>query len=93
MSTLHSPLSLHDVAFVPMFELHANAEQRAKWWQDIVNYRIIGCYAQTELGHGTFVRGLETTAEYDPSAEQFVLNTPHLTSTKWWSGTREHSLK
>lgn len=24
-----------------------------------------GTYAQTELGHGTFVRGLETTATYD----------------------------
>jgi acyl-CoA oxidase len=27
--------------------------------------QIIGTYAQTELGHGTFVRGLETTATYD----------------------------
>jgi hypothetical protein len=27
--------------------------------------KIIGTYAQTELGHGTFVRGLETTATYD----------------------------
>ena len=42
---------------------------------------------QTELGHGTFLRGLETTATYDPTSESFVLNSPTLTSTKWWPGT------
>jgi hypothetical protein len=31
--------------------------------------QIIGTYAQTELGHGTFVRGLETTATYDPQSQ------------------------
>lgn len=31
--------------------------------------QIIGTYAQTELGHGTFVRGLETTATYDAERE------------------------
>lgn len=31
--------------------------------------QIIGTYAQTELGHGTFVRGLETTATYDPDKQ------------------------
>jgi acyl-CoA oxidase len=31
--------------------------------------QIIGTYAQTELGHGTFVRGLETTATYDAEKE------------------------
>ena len=48
---------------------------------------IIGTYAQTELGHGTFIRGLETTATYDPSTEEFILNTPTLTAYKWWPGT------
>lgn len=31
--------------------------------------QIIGTYAQTELGHGTFVRGLETTATYDAQTQ------------------------
>lgn len=48
--------------------------------------QIIGTYAQTELGHGTFVRGLETTATYDPETQEFLLHSPTLTSTKWWPG-------
>lgn len=44
------------------------------------------CILQTELGHGTFIRGLETTATYDPETKEFVLNSPTLTSYKWWPG-------
>ena len=35
---------------------------------------------------GTYVRGLETTATYDPNRQEFVLNSPTLTSIKWWPG-------
>ncbi|KAG1057147.1 hypothetical protein G6F43_001010 [Rhizopus delemar] len=38
------------------------------------------------LGHGSNVRGLETTATYQPETETFVLNSPTLTSSKWWIG-------
>ncbi|XP_039053192.1 peroxisomal acyl-coenzyme A oxidase 1-like [Hibiscus syriacus] len=48
--------------------------------------QIIGCYAQTELGHGSNVRGLETTASFDPQTDEFVIHSPTLTSRKWWSG-------
>jgi hypothetical protein len=48
--------------------------------------QIIGTYAQTELGHGTFVRGLETVAVYDEQACEFVIHSPTLTATKWWPG-------
>lgn len=50
-------------------------------------YKIIGCYAQTELGHGSNVRGLETTATWDPTDKTFVLHSPHLTASKWWIGS------
>ena len=41
---------------------------------------------QTELGHGTFVKGLETTATFDPKTNEFIMNSPTLTSMKWWPG-------
>ena len=48
--------------------------------------QMVGTYAQTELGHGTFLRGLETTASFDKASDDFVLNSPTLTATKWWPG-------
>lgn len=38
------------------------------------------------MGHGTFIRGLETTATYDPATQEFVLHSPTLTAYKWWPG-------
>jgi acyl-CoA oxidase len=45
-----------------------------------------GCYAQTELGHGSFVPGLETTATFDRATQEFVINSPTITSIKFWPG-------
>src|ERR1041384_1948277 len=53
----------------------------------ILNYDIIGCYAQTELGHGSNVRGLETTARWDPVKKEFEIHSPYLTASKWWNGS------
>lgn len=47
---------------------------------------MIGCYAQTELGHGSNVAGIETTATYDPSSDQIVIHSPTTSSTKYWPG-------
>jgi len=43
-----------------------------------------GAYAQTELGHGSNLRGLETTATFDRVTDEFVIHSPYLTSLKWW---------
>ena len=51
-----------------------------------MNLDIIGCYAQTELGHGSNVGGLETEAVYDKVTDEFIINTPTITATKWWPG-------
>ena len=72
--------------WIPGLLGQANDEQRAKWLPPSQRLALVGTYAQTELGHGTFVRGLETTATYDPASQQFVIHSPTLSSTKWWPG-------
>jgi acyl-CoA oxidase len=53
---------------------------------DIRTMKKMGCYAQTELGHGSNVAGLETTATLDAKTDEFVIHSPTVTSTKYWPG-------
>ena len=64
----------------------SNEEQHAYWMPKIKNMDILGCYAQTEIGHGSYVQGLETTATFDIDTDEFVIHTPNQTATKWWPG-------
>ncbi|XP_062581682.1 peroxisomal acyl-coenzyme A oxidase 1-like [Saccostrea cucullata] len=82
----YSPLSLHTGMFIPSIEKQGTKEQMEKWLPLAKRLQLIGTYAQTEMGHGTFIRGLETTATYDPSRQEFVLNSPTVTSMKYWPG-------
>ena len=47
-------------------------------------------------GHGSNVQGLETTATYHPESKSFILQSPGLTSAKWWIGglgrTADHAV-
>lgn len=52
---------------------------------------IYGCFSMTELGHGSNVAQLQTTATYDSSNDTFKINTPDLMATKWWIGGAAHS--
>ena len=58
--------------------------------EEIINrtYKLqdFGCFAMTELGHGSNVAGVETTATYIKETRQFELHTPTRTAAKWWIG-------
>ena len=73
-----------------MFETlirYLGTDQQIKTYvQDLLDYKIIGCYSQTEIGHGSDVRSLQTTATYDPSEDCFIVNTPTLKDAKFWPG-------
>lgn len=47
---------------------------------------MLGMFAMSELGSGSNVRDLETTATYDATTEEFVIDTPHGGAHKEWIG-------
>ncbi len=48
--------------------------------------KLLGCFAMSELGHGSNVRDLRTTATYDPDRAEFVIHTPDDNARKEWIG-------
>ncbi|KAH8811029.1 acyl-CoA dehydrogenase/oxidase C-terminal [Xylogone sp. PMI_703] len=82
-----SPYHLHMSMFATTVRQQASDTQKAYWMPKIESWEIIGAYAQTELGHGSNVRGLELQAIWNPVQKNFILHSPTLTSSKWWNGT------
>ena len=52
--------------------------------------QLAGCFAMTETGHGSNVRGLETTAIYDPEKQEFIVNSPCKSAGKEYIGNALH---
>ena len=53
----------------------------------IASLELLGCFAMSELGHGSNVRDCETVARYDPSDDSFVIHTPSNLARKEWIGS------
>jgi acyl-CoA oxidase len=47
----------------------------------------LNSYAQTELGHGSALDRLETTATLDIERDEWVIHSPTQSSAKFWIGT------
>lgn len=76
--------TLKDGLFVGALQSNATSGQLGYWFQKgaISLSGMVGCFAMTELGHGSNVPGLETTAHFDEASDQFIIHTPTLTATK-----------
>ncbi|XP_053963812.1 probable peroxisomal acyl-coenzyme A oxidase 1 [Anastrepha ludens] len=85
-----NPFGVQFAMVVDAIKMHATDEQWERFGKRVENFEICGTYTQTELGHGTFLRGLETRADYDRVKDEFVLNTPTLSAYKWWPGGLGH---
>ncbi|OAL30944.1 hypothetical protein AYO20_08529 [Fonsecaea nubica] len=82
-----TPYGLHASMFVVTLREQGTPEQHKLFLDKAEAYKIIGCYAQTELGHGSNVRGLETIATWNSDDKTFTINSPYLTASKWWIGS------
>ncbi|RKP17961.1 acyl-CoA oxidase [Rozella allomycis CSF55] len=82
----YMPTTLHEAMFMPVIQAQGTDEQIREWIPQSERFEIIGCYAQTEIAHGSNLGGLETVAVFDRETDEFVMHSPSLTATKWWIG-------
>ncbi|KFF59704.1 acyl-CoA dehydrogenase [Cryobacterium sp. MLB-32] len=57
-----------------------------KYLPDIMNLTVPGAFAMTEIGHGSDVASIGTTATFDPETDEFVINTPFRAAWKDYLG-------
>jgi len=59
---------------------------RRQYFDEIASLRLPGCFAMTELKHGSNVAALQTEAVLDVAADEWVVHTPDEGAIKWWIG-------
>lgn len=65
---------------------NSGSERHLKYIPKIFNMEIFGCFALTELSHGSNTKAVRTTAHYDPATEEFVIHSPDFEAAKFWVG-------
>lgn len=66
--------------------------QRREHLARIARLELPGCFAMSEVGHGSDVQSLETEARWDDTTRTFVIHTPSESSRKdWVGGAAQHA--
>ena len=61
-----------------------------KYLEPMHQAKLLGCFAMTETGHGSNVKGLETTAKYDADTDQIIIHSPSYGAGKEFIGNALH---
>ena len=90
-------LSYHDLSLVVKFGVQfglfgmsvyflGTQKHHQKYLRSIGSLELPGCFAMTETGHGSNVKGIETTATYDHPNKTFTIHTPNPNAQKEFIG-------
>jgi acyl-CoA oxidase len=79
-------LYVHWNLFIETIATQGTEEQHKTWLEMARKGEIFGCFAMTELGHSSHLRGLETLARYDKASDEFLIESSGILATKWWIG-------
>jgi acyl-CoA oxidase len=90
-------LSYHDLSLVVKFGVQfglfgmsvyflGTEKHHKKYLRQIGTLELAGCFAMTETGHGSNVKGIETTATYNHTDKTFTVHTPHEHARKEYIG-------
>jgi len=61
-----------------------HTERHLPFMKKVSSLENMGCFCFTELGYGNNAPQMETTAVYDATKKEFVINSPTTLSQKFW---------